>query len=87
MKKFGIGQPLLRKEDLRFISGKGQYTGDIFLENETFMYVLRSNIAHGSINNIDIEEAKNAEGVLSIFTGEDLKKDGIKDIDCWGRDL
>jgi len=80
MKKFGIGQPILRKEDFRFISGKGQYTDDISLKNQTYMYVLRSNIAHGIIKNIDINEAKNSEGVIEIFTGEDLKKDGIKDM-------
>ena len=80
MKKFGIGQPMLRKEDFRFISGKGQYTDDISLKNQTYMYVLRSNIAHGIIKNIDINEAKNSEGVIEIFTGEDLKKDGIKDM-------
>tara|TARA_B100000686_G_scaffold89752_1_gene96450 strand:- start:2343 stop:4625 length:2283 start_codon:yes stop_codon:yes gene_type:complete len=80
MKKFGIGQPILRKEDLRFISGKGQYTADISLENETYMYVLRSNIAHGIIKSIDINEAKNSQGVIEIFTGKDLKNDGIKDM-------
>ena len=80
MKKFGIGQPILRKEDLRFISGKGEYTGDISLENQSYMYVLRSNIAHGTINNIEIDEAKKSEGVIDIFTGKDLKSDGIKDM-------
>ena len=54
MNKFGIGQPVLRDEDIKFISGKGLYTGDISLEKQTFMYVLRSNIAHGEIKNIDL---------------------------------
>ena len=53
MNKFGIGQPVLRDEDIKFISGKGLYTGDIYLENQTYMYVLRSNIAHGEIKNIE----------------------------------
>ena len=80
MNKFGIGQPVLRDEDIRFISGKGLYTGDISLENQTYMYVLRSNVANGIIKNIDVEEASNSEGVIKIFLGKDLKKAGIKDM-------
>ena len=80
MNKFGIGQPVLRDEDIKFISGKGLYTGDIYLENQTYMYVLRSNIAHGEIKNIDISEALNSEGVINIFIGKDLSKAGIKDM-------
>ena len=81
MKKFGIGQPLLRKEDDRFIKGMGLYTGDITLENQSYMYVLRSNVAHGKINSIDISDAKNETGVIGIFVGDDLEKAGIKKLD------
>ena len=81
MKKFGIGQPLLRKEDDRFIKGMGLYTGDITLENQSYMYVLRSNVAHGKINSIDISDAKNATGVIGIFVGDDLEKAGIKKLE------
>jgi carbon-monoxide dehydrogenase large subunit len=77
MKKFGIGQPVLRKEDIRFITGKGLYTGDITLENQSYMYVLRSNVAHGRIINIDVEKAKKEEGVINIFLAQDLEKAGI----------
>ena len=80
MNKFGIGQPVLRDEDIKFISGKGLYTGDIYLENQTYMYVLRSNIAHGEIKNIDVSEALNSEGVINIFIGKDLSEAGIKDM-------
>ena len=80
MNKFGIGQPVLRDEDIKFISGKGLYTGDIYLENQTYMYVLRSNIAHGEIKNIDISEALNSKGVINIFIGKDLSEAGIKDM-------
>ena len=62
MNKFGIGQPVLRDEDVRFISGKGLYTADISLENQTYMYVLRSNVSNGIIKNIDIEDALSALG-------------------------
>ena len=77
MKKFGIGQPILRKEDIRFITGKGLYTGDITFENQSYMYVLRSNMAHGRIINIDIGKAKKEEGVINIFLAQDLEKAGI----------
>ena len=77
MKKFGIGQPILRKEDIRFITGKGLYTGDITFENQSYMYVLRSNVAHGRIINIDIGKAKKEEGVINIFLAQDLEKAGI----------
>ncbi len=80
MNKFGIGQPVLRDEDIRFISGKGLYTADISLENQTYMYVLRSNVSNGIIKNIDIEDAMNSEGVVNIFLGKDLTKAGIKDM-------
>ena len=80
MNKFGIGQPVLRDEDVRFISGKGLYTADISLENQTYMYVLRSNVSNGIIKNIDIEDALNASGVINIFIGKDLRESGIKDM-------
>ena len=81
MKKFGIGQPILRSEDIRFITGKGLYTGDITLENQLYMYVLRSNVAHGKIISMDIEEAKNAKGVIDVFISKDLENDGITPLD------
>ena len=80
MNKFGIGQPVLRDEDVRFISGKGLYTADISLENQTYMYVLRSNVSNGIIKNIDIEDALSASGVINIFLGKDLRESGIKDM-------
>ena len=80
MNKFGIGQPVLRDEDIRFISGKGLYTGDISLENQTYMYVLRSNISNGIIKSIDIDDALNSSGVINIFLGKDLREAGIKDM-------
>ncbi len=80
MNKFGIGQPVLRDEDIRFISGKGLYTADINLENQTYMFVLRSNVSNGIIKNIDIEDALNASGVVGVFVGKDLREAGIKDM-------
>ena len=80
MNKFGIGQPVLRDEDIRFISGKGLYTGDISLINQTYMYVLRSNVSNGLIKSIDIDDALKSSGVINIFLGKDLREAGIKDM-------
>ncbi|MDG2000860.1 MAG: xanthine dehydrogenase family protein molybdopterin-binding subunit [Alphaproteobacteria bacterium] len=80
MNKFGIGQPVLRDEDIRFISGKGLYTGDISLTNQTYMYVLRSNVSNGIIKSIDIDDALKSSGVINIFLGKDLREAGIKDM-------
>ena len=80
MNKFGIGQPVLRDEDIRFISGKGLYTGDISLTNQTYMYVLRSNVSNGLIKSIDIDDALKSSGVINIFLGKDLREAGIKDM-------
>ena len=80
MNKFGIGQPVLRDEDIRFISGTGLYTGDISLTNQTYMYVLRSNVSNGLIKSIDIDDALKSSGVINIFLGKDLREAGIKDM-------
>ena len=80
MNKFGIGQPVLRDEDIRFISGKGLYTGDISLTNQTYMYVLRSNVSNGLIKSLDIDDALKSSGVINIFLGKDLREAGIKDM-------
>ena len=70
--KTGIGASVKRKEDLRFITGKGNYTDDINRPGQLYAYMLRSNVASGSIK-LDISEAKNSEGVYSIFVGNDME--------------
>ena len=54
--KTGIGASVKRKEDLRFITGKGNYTDDINRPGQLYAYMLRSNVASGSIK-LDISEA------------------------------
>ena len=55
--KFGIGQPLKRLEDNRLLTGNAIYTDDISLNNQAYMYVLRSPHANAKILNIDVTEA------------------------------
>ena len=76
----GIGASLRRFEDLRFITGRGKYTDDIQRHGQVYAYVLRSNLAHGEIRSIDSAQAKQAPGVLAVFTGADLRADGIGDL-------
>lgn len=77
MGQFGIGQPITRVEDQRFLTGTGAYTDDIDLDGQAYAVVVRSPVAHAKIARIDLEEAKAAPGVLTILTGEDVKAAGL----------
>jgi carbon-monoxide dehydrogenase large subunit len=72
MSKFGIGQPVRRVEDQRFITGQGRYTDDINAPGQAYGYVLRSPTAHARIVSIDATAAKAAPGVLLVITAADL---------------
>ncbi|HZL32073.1 MAG TPA: xanthine dehydrogenase family protein molybdopterin-binding subunit [Pseudolabrys sp.] len=74
--KFGIGQPVTRKEDPILVSGHGHYTDDINLPNQAYAVMVRSREPHGIIRRIDTEAAKVMSGVLVVLTGEDLKSYG-----------
>ena len=82
MKQFGIGQPVRRVEDRRFITGHGAYVDDISRPREAYAFMLRSPHAHARVAGIDAGSALAAPGVLAVFTGEDLARDGIGDIPC-----
>jgi carbon-monoxide dehydrogenase large subunit len=69
----GMGESRLRKEDARFIQGKGNYVDDIKLPNMVFMDIVRSPLAHARIKAIHKEEALKIPGVLAVLTAEDLK--------------
>ena len=71
-----IGQSIERREDGRFLTGKGQYTDDISLHGQTHAYFLRSPYAHARIKKLDTAAAAKAAGVLGIFTGEHFKAVG-----------
>jgi carbon-monoxide dehydrogenase large subunit len=82
MKQFGIGQPVRRVEDRRFITGHGNYLDDISRPRQTHAYMLRSPHAHARITAIDTTATRSAPGVLTVLTGEDLALDGIGTIPC-----
>lgn len=75
-----IGQPLKRKEDHRFLTGRGKYTDDIVRPNMLYAHFVRSPYAHAKINGIDTSEAAQADGVVAIYTGKDLE--GIGGVPC-----
>jgi len=82
MKQFGIGQPVRRVEDRRFITGRGNYVDDIQRPRQVHAFMLRSPHAHARIAAIDPLAARTAPGVLAVLTGEDLARDGIGPIPC-----
>jgi len=69
----GMGDSRLRKEDARFIQGKGNYVDDVKLPGMVFMDIVRSPLAHARIKAIHKEEALKIPGVLAVLTAEDLK--------------
>ena len=82
MAENGIGASVKRKEDNRFLTGKGNYTDDINRPGQTYAYLLRSPHAHATINSIDTAAAKNAPGVVAVFVGEDLVADQVGGLVC-----
>jgi len=81
----GIGAPVRRTEDLRFLTGRGNYTDDINRPGQLHAYLLRSPHAHAEIGAIDLAKAKQAPGVVAIFTGADLAADNVGGLPCgWG---
>jgi carbon-monoxide dehydrogenase large subunit len=69
----GIGESRLRKEDARFIQGKGNYVDDIKLPNMVYMDIVRSPLAHARIKKINKEDALKIPGVLAVLTADDLR--------------
>jgi carbon-monoxide dehydrogenase large subunit len=75
--KFGIGQPVSRLEDPRFITGRGRYVDDINLPRQCYGVVVMSPHAHARIKSIDVSRAKAAEGVIAVLTGADVQADKL----------
>ncbi|WP_299024084.1 xanthine dehydrogenase family protein molybdopterin-binding subunit [uncultured Sulfitobacter sp.] len=77
MEKFGKSQPIKRVEDVRFLTGEGRYVDDIAPKDALHAYVFRSSVAHGDIAELDVSEAREAEGVHLVFTCADLEAAGV----------
>ncbi len=76
----GIGQPVLRKEDRRLLTGKGSYTDDVSLPGQAHAVMVRSPHAHARIVSVDVARALEVPGVLAVLTGAEQEADGIRAI-------
>ncbi len=82
MSATGIGASVKRKEDIRFITGKGRYVDDLNRPGQAYAFFVRSPHAHATIDRIDTAEAKKAPGVVAVYTGEDIAADKIGGLIC-----
>ena len=78
----GIGARVARKEDKRFITGRGRYTDDMVVPGMHFAAFARSQHAHAKIRSIDVAAAKAMPGVVGVLTGAELAADGIGNLIC-----
>ena len=72
----GMGFATKRREDVRFLTGRGKYTDDYTPVNTTYCAFARSTVANGTINSIDTSKAAAMPGVVAVFTGEDFVEVG-----------
>jgi carbon-monoxide dehydrogenase large subunit len=82
LQKYGVGQPVRRKEDDTLVRGKGRYTDDFNLPGQAYAYIVRSTHAHGVIRGINTAAAKAMPGVLGVWTGTDLNAAGYAPFTC-----
>jgi len=78
----GIGAAVRRKEDFRFLSGRGNYTDDINRPGQLYAVIKRSDRPHATIGEIDTKAAAKAPGVAAVFTGADLAADNVGGLPC-----
>jgi carbon-monoxide dehydrogenase large subunit len=82
LQKYGVGQPVRRKEDDTLVRGKGKYTDDFTLPNQAYAWMVRSSHAHGIIKGIETSAAKAMPGVLGVWTGADLASSNYNPFTC-----
>ncbi len=82
LQKYGVGQPVRRKEDDTLVRGKGKYTDDFTLPNQAYAWMVRSSHAHGIIKGIGTAAAKAMPGVLGVWTGADLASSNYNPFTC-----
>ena len=71
-----VGRPLPRFEDLRLVQGQGNYSDDIVFDGQTYALFLRSPHAHALIRSIEAGRARQAPGVVAVYTVSDYIADG-----------
>jgi carbon-monoxide dehydrogenase large subunit len=78
----GIGARVARKEDKRFLTGKGRYTDDMVAPGMKYAYFVRSPYAHAKFTGIDASAALAMPGVIGVLDGKQLLADGIGNLIC-----
>ena len=78
----GIGASVVRKEDRRFITGKGRYVDDIKLQGMTHAHFVRSPHAHAKVKSIDSSAALKMPGVVGVLTGQEIVDDKVGNLIC-----
>ncbi|MFO1025310.1 MAG: molybdopterin cofactor-binding domain-containing protein [Acetobacteraceae bacterium] len=78
----GIGAAVKRREDVRFLSGRGNYTDDINRPGQLYAVIKRSDRPHATINAVKADAAAAAPGVVAVYTGADMAKDEIGGLPC-----
>jgi CO/xanthine dehydrogenase Mo-binding subunit len=71
-----IGDSVLRKEDMRYVQGRGQYSDDLNKVGQLYGVFVRSQIAHGIIKGVKTQSANALPGVIAVLTGKDFEGDG-----------
>jgi aerobic carbon-monoxide dehydrogenase large subunit len=82
LQKYGVGQPVRRKEDDTLVRGKGKYTDDFVAPNQAYAWIVRSSHAHGTLRGIDTKAAGAMSGVLGVWTAKDLAAVGYNPFTC-----
>lgn len=82
MSATGIGAAVRRKEDQRFITGKGHYTDDHARPGQTVAHFVRSPHAHAKLTKIDVTAASQMPGVIAVYTGDDFATDKLGNLIC-----
>ena len=85
MPEGGIGASVKRKEDFRFLTGRGSYTDDEVRAGQLHAHMLRSPHGHAALGSVDVSKAESAPGVVLVLTGPDADADGLGGLPCgWG---
>ena len=67
-----LGNPVLRREDDTLVRGLGEYVGNVPLEGALHAHFVRSTTAHGTIESIEVDDARSMPGVVAVYTAADL---------------
>ena len=77
-----FGQSLLRREDIRFLKGKGRFTDDLNFRHTAYVAFVRSERAHARLKSVLLSKAERMPGVLAVLTASDWRHDSMGELVC-----